>query len=165
MKGINEIMGLQCITRKRLLSEVIYSKMKIALTPRRKKNDRHGIRAFNGPRSSPQTQGLQVYRAEVHPQWHPRGCQSWWRIQSEARGIGALHYRKHQAEINKAARQRQMTINDFTAVRLFPTIGTRKEQPLVYPAYLLVYEPCTTKSRCRYTRRYGYAEERRYTHE
>lgn len=39
----------------------------------------------------------------------------------------------------------------FTAVRLFPKIGTRKEQPLLYPAYFLVYEPCLTMSRCRYT--------------
>ena|SRR5256885_13981083 len=95
---MNEI---RCAILKRLSALVTYVIMNTELVTASIKggtHDRHGIRASDNKRSSPETQSIQVYCSEVYPQGYARSYQSWRGIQSKAGGLRGLHNQKYHGQ-------------------------------------------------------------------
>lgn len=142
------------ITRKASPNVPICVILSLYSEERRKGYDCHGRHATHTRRGSRKSPAICENSQEVYSLGADRGSSGRQPLPSERVGARPLSSQKYQTRNGrqkiKPPRWMAITIT-FTAVRLFPKIGTRKEQPLLYPAYFLVYEPCLTMSRCRYT--------------
>lgn len=149
---MNDLMGLNGITRKATLSCHIYDILSLYGEERRKGYDCHGRQATHARRGSRESSTICKNSQEVYPLKADRGSPGRQPLPSKGVGARPLSSQKYQTgNRQKIKPPERWQTRQFTAVRLFPKIGTRKEQPLLYPAYFLVYEPCLTMSRCRYT--------------
>lgn len=152
MKGINEFYELTSITRKASLSCHKYVRISLSNEERRKGHDCYGRHATHSRRGSRKSTALCKNSQEVYSLRTDRGSSGRQPLPSKGVGARPLSSQKYQTgNRQKIKPPERWQTRQFTAVRLFPKIGTRKEQPLLYPAYFLVYEPCLTMSRCRYT--------------
>lgn len=159
----NEIMGLQCITRKVVEAYLKCAILTLGFEERRKGYDSHGKQATYAGRSGRATSGHTAYSQAVHCFRSTRGCSSWRRIPCKARGTRPLHSQKHlTGNRQKIKPPRWWQWKQFTAVRLpLKVLANARDNPRInLPAFSIALLSNQSQWLCEM-----WAYERRCAHE
>ncbi len=158
----NEIMGLQCITRKVVEAYLKCAILTLGFEERRKGYDSHGKQATYAGRSGPTTSGHTAYSQAVYCFRSTRGCSCWRRIPCKARGTRSLHSQKHLTGNRQKIKPPAWWQKQFTAVRLLLMDWSPARSSL--RNYLPTFSITKVRQQCNgYTTMWAY--ERRCAHE